>query len=269
MDTEGAGTTVLNWLWSSGMQESGLYLKDIDLIRLLTVFLVVEERYDVIFDWFGRLQGQDPDCADRLGKKDQITQPKLLLGLIQSETRYGAGLGAAMVHFTQYIQRKTTSNFSVSRRVYGPAGSFLAHGLADPGKAEAIPKDILSSFAATAPAWAGNTSLANAILHVFRSENARPQVALHYLQQLPLEKLESLSASRRSRLILVSLKTAELLLSSNLKSSADWVMNFIQRHFAEEIESKSATRQRRNRGLRASFKDEAISLQALETLGVS
>ena len=267
-DTTGAGSAVLNWLWSSGMQESGFYLKDVEVIRLLTVFLVIEQRYDIVYDWFLQLQNQDPAFAAKLSKKSQTTQPNLLLGLIQSETQYGAGLGAAMVHFTQYFQRKMTDSFWANRKVYGPAGSFLAHGLAEPGKAEAVPKDILLSFTATTRGWAESSSLASAILYVYRPENPRPQIALYYLQQLSMEKLETLSGSRRSRLILMSLRTVELLLSSNQRTGADWIMNFIQTNFAEEVGTVTASRQRESTGMKSPVKDEANSLQLLETLGV-
>ncbi len=268
MDTTGAGSAVLNWLWSSGMQESRLYLKDLEFIRLLTVFLVVEQRYDAIYNWFLQLQDQDPSTADKSCRKSQSTQANLLLGLVHSETRYGAGLGAAMVHFTQYFQRRSTACFSASHKIYEPAGKFLAHRLADSGKAEAVPQDILSSFTATTRGWADSTSLANAILHIYRYENPRPHMAIHYLQQLSVERLGHLPASHRARIVMMSLKTVGLLLSSNQRRTADWITAFIRTHFAEEIGAGSASRQRRNADTKATVEDEANSLQALEVLAV-
>lgn len=268
METTGAGSAVLNWLWSSGLQESRLYLKDVEFTRLLTVFLVVEQRYDIIYDWFLQLQNLEPNFADQSCRKSQSTQANLLLGLIRSETCYGAGLGAAMVHFTQYFERRPTACFWASHKTYEPAGKFLAHRLADPGKAESVPQDILSTFTATTGGWAESSSLAHAILHVYRHNNPRPHIALQYLQQLSVEKLGHMSAPCRSRLVMMSLKTVELLLSSKQRTSADWILRFVQTHFGKDVGAVSAPGQRRLTESTTTFEDEATSLEALETLAV-
>lgn len=268
IDTAGAGNAVLNWLWSSGMQESGVHLKDTELIKLLTVFLVVEQRYDVIYDWSLQLQDRNLNIADKAYSKSQSLQANLLRELIRSETRYGAGLSAAMVHFTQYFQRKHTSTFAATHKNFEPAGNFLAQRLADPGKAEAIPRDILSSFTATTRGWAESTSLANAILNVYQLESPNPHIALHYLQQFPVERLAHMPASRRSQLIMMSLKAVELLLSSNQRSSANWILQFVQSHCADDVGPMNGPKHRRNSDTKTMVEDEALSLQALETLAI-
>ena len=269
IDTEGTGSVMLSWLWSSGMEESGQHVQDLRFISLLTIFLVIEQRYDVIFNWFSQCRNYGRDLADEASQRNHMAQANLLVQLVRSETAYGAGLAAAMVHFTQYFRRKTIDSISVSRKIYDPAGSFLAHELADPGRAEVVPEDILWSFTTTTRGWVDNSSLANVILHVYHPEKPRPDIALRFLQQLTTEKLESFSSSHRRRLIRTSLKTAELLLASNQKIGAHWIMHFIQTNFAEEVGARVSATQATRSEEKSRVEEEATHLRLLETLGVN
>ena len=270
IDTGGAGSAILNWLWSSGMERSGEYLHDLRLIRLLTIFLVIEQRYDVIYNWFHRLQNRVTQSGTENQKQNQMAQAHLLLQLVKSESEDGAGLGAAMVHFEQYFDRIPKEHLRERAMTFRPAGTFLSFALTDPGKADTIPKEIFQPFVDATKGWAnGSMSLAHAIQHVYRPENPQPGVALHFLQELRAEKLEKFGASARHRLILMSLKTAELLLASDQRSEATWVMRFLQTNYGEEVGSLSdATPQSSPTTKTTLPQEEQTNLRLLESLAV-
>ena len=268
IDTEDTGSAMLSWLWSSGMEESGQYLKDPRFISLLTIFLVIEQRYDIIYKWFSQLQNQGVGLANRSSQKWQTTQPGLLVQLVRSEMAYGTGLGAAMVHFTQYFHRKGTDSASMDMKIYAPAGNFLAHKLADSGRAAAVPKDILSSFMETARGWADPVSLASVILHVYHPDKPRADIALRSLKQLTPDKLDRFSSSHRHDLIHASLKAAELLLARNQETGARWIMNFIQTHFADEVGARDSATQSIPLRKKSLADEEGVHLRLLENLGV-
>ena len=237
--TAGTGSSILNWLWSSGMEESGQYLKDREFISLLVPFLVLEHRYDVIFTWFSRYQIGNPDKVDGTIENDHLARSaELLWELVRWETLLGAGFGASMIHFTEYSRRNSSRPISIQQKIFGPAGRFLAYSLAKSNKPTAVPEDILLSFIETSLGWSDEKKFAHVVLQIHNPRNPRPSFAVKYLRRLSLARLESYNAQQRASIIRTSLKAAELLLAEDREADALWIMAYIESYFAEDIGAK-------------------------------
>ncbi len=268
-DTAGTGSIVLSWLWSSGMEESGQYLKDQQFINLLVPFLVIEQRYDVIFSWFSRLKRGGVHRADKMSQRNQMAQAALLLlELVRSEKSYGAGLGASMLHFTEYFHRKPIGPISLGQRLFRPAGNFLAYGLANPSKSAAVPEDILSSFIATSREWVEEGHFPDIILQIHNPKIARPYSAVEYLKRLSPESLDSFKAHYRHPLVHTSLKAAEMLLEKGDEGSARWIMDFVRTNFPEDAGGAVNRKKPSTSKKKDLAEEEAYHLRLLESLAV-
>lgn len=232
MLTPGTGKVILNWLWSSGLERSGGHLKDLEFIGLLTCVLVIEQRYEPIYQWLCRLQAENISHEPTGNKEQDATQAYIIFQLVHAEADHGAGLDAAMVHFLQYFERY--SNPSQRRRIFYPAGKQLSFAFANPPKHKEPWSKTMDSFVKSTPDWTHGPFIV-AWQDVYHPKDPRPDKSMQYLQSLSANQVAKLNKSSRNRLIQMALKTADIYLARNDEARATKVMQLVHTHFGGSL----------------------------------
>ncbi len=274
MLSSGAASTILEWLWSSGMEDTGTFLNDREFITLLVPFLIAEGRHSRISRWlqrchcvgetaFSSLQGQDTHRVHNL----------LFVTPIVQEMRVGDGLESAISVYLQIVTGLLSAggtNDSL-RRVALRVAWILTRGILRLPKAAEPEPPIISAFVNTTRKLKPG-SILNAIFCLNMQEIPDPWPALTVFQRISAKIYAWENASQRVPAALLGLKAAELFLQDGRQSEALWIMDFLQENLAQEIGLQPLQDSKR----RASFskepnsvwKDEERSLLLLDTLTV-
>lgn len=231
-----AGTTVLEWLWSSGMEESRGFFDSRQSFEFLISFLVAEQRHDRILQWLRRLYAET--SKDRLPENHRRYR-NLLSCFIKAESSLGKGLESATALFIQVARDVQDSKLGFNK--LNGAFNFVAYYLTT--ELMAVPKsaqlqastlepfmNVIKNFTTTKR---GNHLAA---LHgLYLAKNPDPRAALQYFQGLSLKDVTELTPSRLPRTIFMGLRTAELYLDLGREAEAIQIMAFLHRNFRSEI----------------------------------
>ena len=242
MQTSQTASTLLQWLWSSGIEDTGTFLKDLDFIDLLVPFLVAEGYQSRISRWLIRClcPGETPFSSLR-GLDTQDIQSSLFCRMIQGEERFGGGLESAMSLFV-----RTTASTTACLRSHGQIRKSAHRGIIDaawfltlkihrlPSGAEPAPS-ISQAFVETMTDVTADPLLL-AHLSVFVVKPPRPQPALEYLQAVSPSSAVFRSKQRRPYIILLGLRLAELFLHDGCHTEALWIMDFLQERYPLDLD---------------------------------
>ncbi len=264
-----AGTTVLQWLWSSGMEESPRFFDSREHLKLLSAFLVAERDYKPILQWLRRLHAEtSKDPSPENGRRYR----NLLLDFIIAELSLGQGIESATTLFIQVARGPQDSGIGSNtlNRVFSYVAYYLTTKLmAVPRSAELQLStiepfiDISKTFTTTKRA----TTLA-ALHGLYLAKSPTPEAAIRYLQGLSQRQIAELPPSRLPRIILMGLRAAELCLDSNRQVEAVQLMDFLQSNFRSEVVSPVMS-DHHNITKDGSDKAEAQSLHLLESLAIA
>lgn len=231
-----AGTSVLEWLWSSGMGESRRFFDSRASFELLVLFLVAEERNDRILQWLRRLYAEaNKDWTPEIHRR----YLNLLLGFVKAETTLGQGLESATAFFVQVARDAQDSELGFNE--LNGAFNFVAYHLTI--ELMAVPKsaqlqastlepfmNVIKNFTTT------KRGIYLAALHgLYLAKDPDPRAALQYFQGLSLKDIAALTPSRLPRIIFMGLRTAELCLELDREAEAIQIMDFLQSNFRSEI----------------------------------
>lgn len=261
-----AGTTVLEWLWSSGIEESRCFFDSREPFELLVPFLVAERRHDRILHWLRRLYAEaNQDRSPEIGRIFR----NLLLDFIKAEISLGKGLQSATAFFIQVARGAQDSQIG-SNKLKGVSNS-VAYYLTT--KLMAVPKsaelqtftlepflNVSKSFTSTQR----GTCLA-ALQGLYLARRPSPRAALLYFQGLSPKTIAELTPERRPLIIFMGLKTAELCLDLHRQAEASHMMDFLQSHFRSEIVSRRIPDQKKG----SLDKAEDQSLHLLDSLAIA
>lgn len=239
MKSCGAASTILQWLWSSGMEDTGEFLDDRDFVVLLIRFMVAEGKRSQVLGWLYRCckPGETPFS----GLHDSDTyriQSLLSQQLIQDETRFGNGLESAITLFlgmVTFLRNSGSTKKSMQYSTMGAAWTLTTTIVRLPEAAKPEPS-IIRPFLEIMRNYRCD-SLLNAYLYLYLRKKPDPQPALKYLQKSSAETIENLAPRRRLHIVLLGLKTAEIFLQHGRQAEALWIMDYLQTNFAKDLGS--------------------------------
>ena len=279
MQTSGAGSTILQWLWSSGTEDTGIFLCHTHFANLLVTFLIAEGQQSRISRWIQRcrLTGERPFLS--IAASDANRMAMHLFGLlIRQETRFGDGLESAINLFIRTVADLRSVGFegqSMSITSKHAAWELVAAIVVLHNSSEPQPP-IFHAFAETVRSICPNTYL-DAYLSVYIQKMPDPQPALTWFQSREEYQVTVIHALQRPSVVLLGLRAAELLVKDGLQKEALWIMEFLQTNFNLELGlPESSERRAKFRPSRIPrFNDpscllqiEEKNLQLLDTLAV-
>lgn len=264
-----AGTTVLEWLWSSGMEESRRFFGTREPFELLVPFLVAERQHDRILQWLRRFYAEaSRDWAPEIGWRYR----NLLFDFIKAELSLGKGLESATAFFIEVARGAQDSEFGCNKLngAFTLVAYYLTTRLIAVPKSAELQISTLEPFINLSKSFSTTkrpTCLA-ALQALYLARNPSPREALLYFQGFSPKKIEELTLERRSRIINMGLKTAELCLDLNRQAEALHIMDFLQSNFRSEIVShRIPDHNKKNKG--SSDKAEDQSLHLLNSLAIA
>ena len=265
MRTSRTGSIMLEWLWCSGTESSGTFLGNVDFTRLIVPFLVAEKRHDRIWHWLQILRsGLTSASSPPLRASIEKNHRNLLLELVKSEITVGEGLDAAIALFIRSVnesEQEIVNGIAMHRS----AAWYLTNVLKGIPKAVAIQDDMIQSFMEAAGTMRKPNILLSACHWVHLAKKPDPKVALGYFKhQLSYDGTPS---KKRLHIVLLGLKTAEVLLEGVCQAEALWVMDHLQTNFGKEIGSFATSDQDRQ-SQRILEEAEESSLRSLDALAI-
>lgn len=237
MQTSGAAPTILQWLWSSGMEDNGTFLSDRKFIALLVPFLVAEGQQSRISHWLRRSPFPNPP-----GSNTYECQKLLFMLLIRYELRLGDGLESAINIFLRTLaelQSTGLSHKSVWCIAKGTAWTLTRKFPRLSKLAEPKPT-LIDAFIETIGKMKSHLLL-EAILLVRIRKPPDPQSALRFFQNTSAEAMKLKTAHwYLADMIQLGLRAAELFLEDDRQREALWIMKFLQTNYAQGIGSPSS-----------------------------
>lgn len=234
MASAGVSPCFRSWLWSSGMAETGTFLQDVSFVKLLTSFLVAEQQYEVVMQWLFRLRSPRSTYTLQPEEKER-TQAVLLLQLVKAESEYGAGIGGAMTHFVQNLKCNEASIYKQPAEIFRPAGYYISDMLSDPQRMQNVSAEIADAFISCTKSWSHRDSLVYAWQHAYHPTQPSPDLGVKYLEQVTKEKALRLTAHKKSLVLRMSLRIAELFMKRDELARASAILHFLRVHFANDI----------------------------------
>ena len=266
MQASGAGSTILQWLWSSGMEDTEIFLHDQPFLAKLVPFLVAEGQQSRISRWVQRCYYSEK-CPGILRQRARW----LFALLVSEEIRIGDGLESATDLYLRTVADLDTDETT---------GTYVAWVLVKaimqlPNSSEPQPP-IFHAFSKKLTSMAPNFDL-YACLAAYIHERPSPWPALSWFQYLHGLQTKIEKARFRPYIVLLGLRAAELFLEDGRQKAALWIMEFLQTNFEPELGSPEYRERREvlrpGRGHvfirpRSMPKNQEINLQLLDTLTV-
>ena len=239
MQASGAASTVLQWLWSSGREDTGEFLKDKDFVSLLVRFLVADGQHSRVLRWMHRYNDLEEKPFLSIHRSDTYDlQRRLLAVLIHEEIWFGDGLESAMALFVRTVAGLRSSGAtkgSMSDAVIQGAWILINYKSRN-SKARELDPNIVRSFMKMMRGYQADPLL-HAKLCIYSQERPDPQPTLIFFQKQSAEAIANSSAGKRSRMVLLGLRAAKLFLRDERRTKALWIIEFLQRNFAQELGS--------------------------------
>lgn len=272
MQTSGTASTVLQWLWSSGLEDTGIFLHDPVFTRLLVRFLVADGQYSRISHWLQRChrQGERPFLSLNEWDTTNRIPSRLFLRLILEELRIGGGLESAINEFHRTVAGLQScghaDNF-IGPYAHKAAWLLTTYILGIPRSAEPQPSSF-HAFSKTTIEL-NSDDLLKATCSVFIQKTPNPQPALQWFRTVSDGSTEIKRASQRPHMVHLGLRAAELFLQDDSPAEALWIMNFLQTNFVPELGSpRPQIRKNLSWGPLKRPRGEETSLRLLDALTV-
>ena len=279
MRASGAGSTILEWLWSSGIEDTGMFLDDPTFVAVLVTFLVAEGQQSRVAGWLQRCRysGERPFLSISPLDTRRLAR-QLFSVLIYQEIRIGGGLESAIDLFLRTVADLRGVGFEevlmvlISRHA---TWELIRSIVRLPNSSEPQPP-IFHAFSKTVRSMTPGPIL-NTCLSVYVQEQPDPQPVLTWFQSPEMLQKETKHANRRPHVVLKGLRAAELFLKDGRQKEALWIMEFLQKNFKPELGSPESRESRvvLRPSLRHVFaepsillKNEERNLKLLDTLTV-
>ncbi|CAD6592310.1 MAG: hypothetical protein ASARMPREDX12_005974 [Alectoria sarmentosa] len=237
MQSSGVASTILQWLWSSGIEDTGAFLRDRQFVLRLIPFLVAEGQYSRIMRWMDRCNNPEETPFSSLhGERKYRLQSFLFERLILEETRVENGLDTAIALFLRIMA--DVRSFGLANKHMRSIAIHAAWVLTKailrlPKAVEPEPSNV-QHFLETMRSL-NVDPLLTATICVYLPKRPDPQPTLTYFQNISAEAIASTSPRQQPYIMSVGLKAAELFLQDGRQSEALWIMEFLQTNFAREL----------------------------------
>lgn len=277
LKTSAAGSTILSWLWSSGLERSNTFLLEHTFVAAIMPFLVAEGHQAIAWRWLQRLQAT-LDCKQAGAASDEPllrrSPANVLLELVKSEVNYGGGLNAAMECFLRCtgdepFRYSAPTDSPAQLHICGPAGNFLFQALILRSVGIVPDVGLYNDFVRSVRTWTPSNSIIKAFLLLHHPVRPDWAPALHRLRCLCPGMLSRATLRRRRSIVRLCLHSAGLLLSHGRQVDAIWVMQLAQKIFPEKFGTARSSKSSGSSQCPEETPtngDEASNLQLLEAL---
>lgn len=277
LKSSAAGSTVLSWLWSSGLEGSNTFLLEHTFVAAIMPFLVAEGHQAVAWRWLRRLQiALDGRTAVAASDEPLLRRSKanVLLQLVKSEVNYGGGFNAAMECFlcctgVEPFPGPVPTDSRAQLHMCWRAGSFLVHALVHRSAGIVPDVGLYNDFVRSVRTWTLSNPIFTALLLLHHPVSPNWAPALHHLRCLSPKMLSEASPRRRRSIVQLCLDSAGLLLSHGRQVDATWVMELAQNMFPEQFgsaQSSETTGSSVSPEETSARSDESSNLELLEAL---
>ena len=243
---------ILQWLWSSGLEDSLEFLKDSKFVTLITPVLLVDGRDRIVHNWLSRLRLQlqtvQLNTLEDAHVRDNLhVQSNIVYSMTASEFKYGSGLNGALGGFLENVDsaskwvgtskdlRQAHPSVFDARRVLHRAGSYLIHRFTHLPATSLIDSKNFERLFGSAESWSRNASLARAQLALLHPVSPDPSLSLQYIHKDMRVVNQYYGHRQNLRAVNLCLSTSRMLLSQGHNADAEWVLNFVQKSFPREI----------------------------------
>ena len=237
MQSSGAASTILQWLWASGMEDTGEFLKDSIFVSRFVPFLVAEGQQSRVLRWLHQCHSPDETPYSSLrGLDTERIEALLLKRLIKEETRVGDGLDSAINLFVRIVAGFRNARLTKSSKQYiaTQAAWTLTNSICRLPQA-ALPEAIIVRPFLETMRMFNKDPLLNATVCVYLQEPPDPQPALTYFRNASGKASLETSAMKQPHTVLLGLRAAELFLRDGRQTEALWIMGFLRTNFAKEL----------------------------------
>ncbi|KAH0541409.1 hypothetical protein FGG08_004099 [Glutinoglossum americanum] len=243
----GAGTKVLKWMWSSGLSTSNDFLTNLSFVRALIPFLVLGGHSGVAWSWMNR-----PVLVDTHSELGAAARQKgfLLLGLIETELKYGGGVNSA-VEMLQRTADRAESILASDAPNQGPPGAeavrvflrraagFLYRRCKGLSSTQDLSPKVLDAFLRIIPKFSRNHELHQAWFRMYHPTNPSTEPALKLLRSAARVGGKIYEGVKHERVkaiwIEFGLDTAGFLLKEEKWEDGAEVLNILQNSFPEGL----------------------------------
>ena len=238
MQISGAASTILQWLWASGMEDTGEFLKDTGFVYRLVPFLVAERQHSRVLRWLHKCCSPDETPYTSLrGLDTERIESLLLKRLIAEETRYGDGLESAINLFVRTVAGfRNALLFKSSKCDFATQAAWALTVSICRLPQAALPKAIIIQQFLKMMRSFNKDLLLKAVVCVYVQESPEPQLALTYFRKTPYKVLREMGAQKRYYVVLLGVRAAELFLQDGRHTEALWIMKHLRTYFAEELD---------------------------------
>ena len=276
MRTSGAASTILQWLWSSGLEDKGLFLDDRLFISLLMPFVVAEGQQSRISRWLQRSHRFGGNQLSSISGLDRDRIHGLFAKLVGEEIHIGDGLESAINLFLRTVADLRSSGLSgkATGGLAIPTAWLLIAEIIRLPKSKGPQPTLLNAFLKTTREITSSArAVLNATLCVYIQERPDPQPVVDLFHNISAKAIKYTGASRRAQVVRLGLRAAELLLQDGRQEQAFSIMKHLQTNFAWELGSPQVSqvatpvRPYKSPGPR-DLRDEDVTLTLLDTLPV-
>ncbi|MCJ1277446.1 Saccharopine dehydrogenase [Puttea exsequens] len=266
-----ADARVREWLWSSGMDESGVFLQDSTFLESYAPFAVTRRGTEPMWAWLQRIKRgsvNSPSWNDRYSR--------VLSSAVKTETRFGNGLASAVILFEKSVLDSQHTETNIVRMHQGATWSLtklmLAHR--EPSWIHKINNDVIEKFIRTAEIAHGPDSWFTAYHTLHLATVPNPDVVLRYFRKNCVAPATFTDSSlRKVGSLKMALKAAHILLARGSVADAIWLREFVQKEFPQYIEAGKFSQKDSGDGEHwSTLQDEGEKgveiLRSLETLAV-
>lgn len=189
------GGHALNWTWSRKLEETVKFHEDHELIELLCLFLVAEQKHDFILRWM--TTSIDQSLRDALGKSDQVWRAGLWRNLVEAEllltdpTRCCADAAIERFFSIFEIVRSFPEGSEIGKTSPYPALMFLVAAFRSGHLGNTADRQYQRLLGFSKNAKRGQ--YLRAVLHLYHPTNADPYPALQLLRKLTSDGLRPLA----------------------------------------------------------------------------
>lgn len=248
--SSGAAAIVLEWMCSLQATRLELPALDTRLVDLLGEVLSAEGNPNMLWYWIKQLNEKSRNELSKPKRQwNYVTQTFIIRSFLSNEIK-NAGLSSAVDVFIRgalEISSWSKGSIDIVNHILRRPGRFLMLEILN--RASLVPTLQLNAFIGIIPVWSPTPQVHQILLDIHRPQCSNIGAALKFLAELDVDDIVRLGnrfpqTYQRRDLVRLSLKVAELLLSSGSEQELRWVMEFLRTNFAAEICSPDQVRRR-------------------------
>ena len=230
-----AGSTVLHWLWTSGMSRSLRFLRDHRFMEIVIQFLVAEGLHGSVRTW---LDASKEKLAHAKAVDDPLEiRARIILELTRAETTYGKGLASAIESFVKLLTKWQLEGEKPVhiRNTFRPSANYILRKLRIALPLGEVDTSDYERVQRSAPLWCSEVGFERAWLAINHPgvPDAQPTVA--YIRHLSAEQVRKMAGARKHGTVDISLKAAELCVSQNRRTEFAVLVEALRTYFPDDI----------------------------------